>query len=210
MTLYAAGDPPLLLTHVPLLQVPPGAINVHGHVHEQESPRPNRHVNVSVEQTELPAGETERDPAAGPLPTPQPSARRGSMPPSRIDLLRQTVFTRLVTDVSGSGACRGQERRFLELQLRAPIWSQFQNAADQAACAEAVRLVQDRHPARSATSPSGLPPRPDDRSGDVVVSAPASKEATVAQRRRIGICTLYAPYTSRHGGNHDWMTPANA
>ena len=50
MTLYAAGDPPLLLTHVPLLQVPHGAVNIHGHVHEQESPTPNRHVNVSVEQ----------------------------------------------------------------------------------------------------------------------------------------------------------------
>ena len=49
VTLYAAGDPPLL-THVPLLQVPHGAVNVHGHVHEQESPTPNRHVNVSVEQ----------------------------------------------------------------------------------------------------------------------------------------------------------------
>ena len=32
------------------LQVPHGAVNVHGHVHEQESPTPNRHVNVSVEQ----------------------------------------------------------------------------------------------------------------------------------------------------------------
>ena len=50
MTLYAAGDPPLLLTHVPLLLVPHGAVNVHGHVHEQESPTPNRHINVSVEQ----------------------------------------------------------------------------------------------------------------------------------------------------------------
>ena len=51
MTLYAAGDPPLLLTHVPLVQqVPHGAVNVHGHVHEQESPTPNRHINVSVEQ----------------------------------------------------------------------------------------------------------------------------------------------------------------
>ena len=47
---YAAGDPPLILTHVPLLQVPHDAINVHGHVHEQESPTPNRHINVSVEQ----------------------------------------------------------------------------------------------------------------------------------------------------------------
>ena len=50
VTLYAAGDPPLLLTHVPLLLVPHGAVNVHGHVHEQESPTPNRHINVSVEQ----------------------------------------------------------------------------------------------------------------------------------------------------------------
>ena len=66
MTLYAAGDPPLLLTHVPLVQVPHGAVNIHGHVHEQESPTPNRHVNVSVEQTELPAGEAERHPAIGP------------------------------------------------------------------------------------------------------------------------------------------------
>ena len=50
VTLYAAGDPPLLLTHVPLLQAPHGAVNVHGHLHEQESPTPNRHINVSVEQ----------------------------------------------------------------------------------------------------------------------------------------------------------------
>ena len=50
VTLYAAGNPPLVLTHVPLLQVPHGAVNVHGHLHEQESPTPNRHVNVSVEQ----------------------------------------------------------------------------------------------------------------------------------------------------------------
>ncbi|MYN63781.1 MAG: hypothetical protein F4X11_01930 [Acidobacteria bacterium] len=64
MTLYAAGDPPLVLTHVPLVQVPHGAVNVHGHMHEQESPTPNRHVNVSVEQTGLSARETERDPAA--------------------------------------------------------------------------------------------------------------------------------------------------
>ena len=35
VTLYAAGDPPLLLTHVPLPHVPHGAVNVHGHVHEQ-------------------------------------------------------------------------------------------------------------------------------------------------------------------------------
>ena len=33
-----------------LLQVPHGTVNVHGHVHEDESPTPNRHVNVSVGQ----------------------------------------------------------------------------------------------------------------------------------------------------------------
>ena len=49
-TLFAPGEPPLLLTHVPLLQVPAGCINVHGHVHGQASPSGNRHINVSVEQ----------------------------------------------------------------------------------------------------------------------------------------------------------------
>ena len=47
----APGDPPLLLTHVPLIEVPPGCVNVHGHIHEKPSPT-NRHVNVSVEQLE--------------------------------------------------------------------------------------------------------------------------------------------------------------
>ena len=50
MTLFAPGEPPLLLTHVPLLQVAPGCINVHGHVHGEESPTSSRHINVSVEQ----------------------------------------------------------------------------------------------------------------------------------------------------------------
>ena len=50
VTLVAPGEPPLLLTHMPLLQVPPGWVNVHGHVHQQESPTRNRHINVSIEQ----------------------------------------------------------------------------------------------------------------------------------------------------------------
>ena len=50
ITLFAPGEPPLLLTHVPLRQVPDGCINVHGHVHGKESPSSNRHINVSVEQ----------------------------------------------------------------------------------------------------------------------------------------------------------------
>ena len=37
-TLSAPGEPPLLLTHVPLLQVPPGCVNLHGHVHQKELP----------------------------------------------------------------------------------------------------------------------------------------------------------------------------
>ena len=35
---------------VPLLQVPHGWVNVHGHVHQRESPSRNRHINVSIEQ----------------------------------------------------------------------------------------------------------------------------------------------------------------
>ena len=50
VTLAAPGDPPLLPTHVPLLQVPHGCVNVHGHVHQKESPSRNRHINVSAEQ----------------------------------------------------------------------------------------------------------------------------------------------------------------
>ena len=43
------GDPPLLLTHVPLAEVPAGCVNVHGHTHN-EAPRYTPHINVSVEQ----------------------------------------------------------------------------------------------------------------------------------------------------------------
>ena len=43
------GSPPLLCTHMPLREVPPGCVNVHGHTHD-ETPRRSAHVNVSVEQ----------------------------------------------------------------------------------------------------------------------------------------------------------------
>ena len=49
-TLYAPGDPPLLLTHMPLRNVPDGCVNVHGHLHNRESPSRTHHINVSVEQ----------------------------------------------------------------------------------------------------------------------------------------------------------------
>ena len=46
-----ATDPPLALTHMPLRQVPPTAVNVHGHLHKGAAPS-RRHVNVSVERTD--------------------------------------------------------------------------------------------------------------------------------------------------------------
>ena len=60
VTLAAPGEPPLLLTHVPLLQVPHGCVNVHGHVHQKESPTKNRHINVSVEQLDYRPVKAER------------------------------------------------------------------------------------------------------------------------------------------------------
>ena len=49
-TLYVAGDPPLLMTHMPLGTVPEGCVNVHGHLHGARVPGRTRHINVSVEQ----------------------------------------------------------------------------------------------------------------------------------------------------------------
>ena len=46
-----ATDPPLVLTHLPLLKVPAGAVNVHGHLHRATGPT-GRHVKVSVEHTD--------------------------------------------------------------------------------------------------------------------------------------------------------------
>ena len=46
VTVYADGDPPLLLTHIPLQDVPARAVNVHGHLHRQESPTQDRHLSV--------------------------------------------------------------------------------------------------------------------------------------------------------------------
>ena len=50
-TALCATDPPLVLTHIPLLTVPAGATNVHGHLHQAAGPT-KRHVNVSVEHTD--------------------------------------------------------------------------------------------------------------------------------------------------------------
>lgn len=45
-----ASDPPLILTHTPLRQIPEGTVNVHGHTHAQVV-RPTDHINVCVERT---------------------------------------------------------------------------------------------------------------------------------------------------------------
>ena len=44
-------DPPMVLTHVPLDEIPAGWINLHGHVHNNEERRSTRHINVCVEHT---------------------------------------------------------------------------------------------------------------------------------------------------------------
>ena len=49
-SLYVDGDPPLLLTHVPLRVVPGGCVNIHGHLHHKRIPGRTRHINVCVEQ----------------------------------------------------------------------------------------------------------------------------------------------------------------
>ena len=50
VALYAGGKPPLLLTHVPLRDVPAGTVDVHGHLHLHDSPTKDRHLSVCVEQ----------------------------------------------------------------------------------------------------------------------------------------------------------------
>ena len=49
-TLYVPGRPPLLLTHMPLCRVPPGSVNVHGHLHVGRARGSGAYINVSVEQ----------------------------------------------------------------------------------------------------------------------------------------------------------------
>ena len=47
--LVTGGNPPLIWTHYPLIDVPSGVVNVHGHTHATPPGR-TRHINVSVEQ----------------------------------------------------------------------------------------------------------------------------------------------------------------
>ena len=47
-----ATDPPLALTHMPLREPPPGAVNVHGHLHDADAPSA-RHPATSSARTPL-------------------------------------------------------------------------------------------------------------------------------------------------------------
>jgi len=51
MTLVIHADPPLLVTHVPLVIVPDGCVNVHGHRHDVRPLEAGPWINVSVEAT---------------------------------------------------------------------------------------------------------------------------------------------------------------
>lgn len=50
-TMLCEAEPKLLLTHEPLGEVPPGCVNVHGHVHGPGTELSAAHVNVCVERT---------------------------------------------------------------------------------------------------------------------------------------------------------------
>ena len=50
--LYAPGDPPLCMTHLPLLNVPEGCINIHGHTHGAPAAPQGPRINVCVEHLE--------------------------------------------------------------------------------------------------------------------------------------------------------------
>ena len=51
VALHWPGPPELLFTHIPIPDVPPGCVNVHGHIHNEPSPSRLQHINVGVEQT---------------------------------------------------------------------------------------------------------------------------------------------------------------
>ena len=55
-SLYVEGDPPLLLTHVPLRVVPKDCVNIHGHLHHTHVPGSTKHINVCVEQLQYRPG----------------------------------------------------------------------------------------------------------------------------------------------------------
>ena len=51
VTVISPGKPILLLTHLPLHEVPEGMVNVHGHSHRADENQSGPYVNVCVERT---------------------------------------------------------------------------------------------------------------------------------------------------------------
>ena len=51
VTVISPGKPTLLLTHLPLHEVPEGMVNVHGHSHRADENQSGPYVNVRVERT---------------------------------------------------------------------------------------------------------------------------------------------------------------
>ncbi len=49
--LVITSTPPLVVTHCPMRNVPPGAVNVHGHMHRRRDRTDDRRINVAVEHT---------------------------------------------------------------------------------------------------------------------------------------------------------------
>ena len=49
--MVSAGAPPLVWTHYPLVDIPAGHVNIHGHAHGT-LPGRSAHINVAVEQLE--------------------------------------------------------------------------------------------------------------------------------------------------------------
>ena len=52
LALRLAGDPVLVVTHMPLADVPGDTVNVHGHTHQHRAAGATRQVNICVEQLE--------------------------------------------------------------------------------------------------------------------------------------------------------------
>ncbi len=52
MTLVITGNPTLVVTHIPMNEVPDATVNLYGHVHNNEPLREGPYVNICVEHTE--------------------------------------------------------------------------------------------------------------------------------------------------------------
>lgn len=89
--LVSDGHPPLIWTHYPLADVPPGHVNIHGYLHVTPPSR-SRHIDVSVEQLDYEPISLAR------LRRLAQGLARGEFPPGATTLER----IRYIEDASGS------------------------------------------------------------------------------------------------------------